>query len=543
MMLFRKLTQRLKKTTRRKHSSSLLKVNQYVRRAISTRTQYVTDIEGHLGYLKKQVRNSDIIKFSDKTEREIAFKDEQGDDRFVFGGDACDRGEDIQAVSMLTKFKKSYPERVTLIAGNRDLNKVRFWSELPSNPTEKMPTLTPKIPLHLKSYQAHLEETLKTKNVKTLQQANTGLNYLRWMLTHTMNMPGSFENRRKELAFLNEKSISQISDIEVYNSFYNSVQENGFMREYIKQTQLAAIIGDRIFVHGGITEHNMGKIPKGYKTNELAFYEDPRTWVTKLNIWFQGAIEIWDNAKPPQNPCQFSTPSPAQYLRDIGTGNIGPYYTMAQKGDKRFRFASSVIYTNMFYGKNCPQPVPNKVADYLLQAGIKGIIAGHQPHGATPVYVTGKSIEVVTGDTLYGNKDAYHPTLGEKICSTDPRGLSVSYIYIVYDKDKRSTLLIKGLDGNGISYTLNTAKNTDPHIGKIIHDENGVEYLVRMNTRSENFYMLTNVEGAYTIQYNLIHKSKITGNSNFIHSSSLLPLYPKKASPLKNTKRFQSNQY
>ena len=50
---------------------------------------------------------------------------------FVFGGDAVDKGNgDIRFVRAMLRLKKRYPDRVHLIVGNRDCNKLRFGTEL-----------------------------------------------------------------------------------------------------------------------------------------------------------------------------------------------------------------------------------------------------------------------------------------------------------------------------------------------------------------------------------------------------------------------------
>lgn len=50
---------------------------------------------------------------------------------FCYGGDCFDRGPgDIRVARLLVGLKRRYPERVFLIMGNRDLNKLRFASEL-----------------------------------------------------------------------------------------------------------------------------------------------------------------------------------------------------------------------------------------------------------------------------------------------------------------------------------------------------------------------------------------------------------------------------
>ena len=50
---------------------------------------------------------------------------------FVFGGDAFDRGAgDLRVARLLIDLKRRYPDRVVLIIGNRDANKMRLTSEL-----------------------------------------------------------------------------------------------------------------------------------------------------------------------------------------------------------------------------------------------------------------------------------------------------------------------------------------------------------------------------------------------------------------------------
>jgi len=53
---------------------------------------------------------------------------------FIFGGDSQDKGiGDIRFVTMLLELKEIYGERVILIIGNRDINKLRLKVELNAN--------------------------------------------------------------------------------------------------------------------------------------------------------------------------------------------------------------------------------------------------------------------------------------------------------------------------------------------------------------------------------------------------------------------------
>lgn len=57
----------------------------------------------------------------------------------MFGGDVCDKwSETMRLVDVLLAAKEKYPDRVFLLLGNRDVNKVRFIREL-APPLDSMP--------------------------------------------------------------------------------------------------------------------------------------------------------------------------------------------------------------------------------------------------------------------------------------------------------------------------------------------------------------------------------------------------------------------
>lgn len=61
---------------------------------------------------------------------------------FVYGGDVCDRGSgDIQILSDLIELKRTYPDRVHLILGNRDINKIRLKFALHPDATARHETV------------------------------------------------------------------------------------------------------------------------------------------------------------------------------------------------------------------------------------------------------------------------------------------------------------------------------------------------------------------------------------------------------------------
>jgi hypothetical protein len=92
-----------------------------------------SDVEGDLAYWSR------YIALSDALEREGAGSDGEGGGAlvlrdgwtFVFGGDAVDKGVgDLAVCRDLVALKRRFPERVRLLLGNRDINKLRFGHEL-----------------------------------------------------------------------------------------------------------------------------------------------------------------------------------------------------------------------------------------------------------------------------------------------------------------------------------------------------------------------------------------------------------------------------
>ena len=87
---------------------------------------YATDIEGNFDYWSKYIEISKILHRLPSGVIELS-----DDCHFVYGGDVVDRGPgDLRVISDLIGMKRSYPERVHFIMGNRDINKMRIPAEL-----------------------------------------------------------------------------------------------------------------------------------------------------------------------------------------------------------------------------------------------------------------------------------------------------------------------------------------------------------------------------------------------------------------------------
>ena len=84
---------------------------------------YATDVEGNLAFWNKYIETSKVLERRSPSGT-LTLRDNCC---FVYGGDTCDRGcGDLQVLEELVSLKERYPDRVFLIMGNRDINKMRF---------------------------------------------------------------------------------------------------------------------------------------------------------------------------------------------------------------------------------------------------------------------------------------------------------------------------------------------------------------------------------------------------------------------------------
>ena len=89
---------------------------------------YLTDVEGNFEYFENYMAISKVLEWEDENKTALRLKDNA---LFVFGGDSQDKGPgDIRFTTLMISLKQRYPDRVRLIIGNRDANKLRLASEL-----------------------------------------------------------------------------------------------------------------------------------------------------------------------------------------------------------------------------------------------------------------------------------------------------------------------------------------------------------------------------------------------------------------------------
>lgn len=97
--------------------------------AATERISFLTDVEGDWDYLCRFVAISEALSLDGDGSLVLA-----DGWRFVFGGDVVDKAPgSLRCVKALVQMKRAYPDRVVLLLGNRDINKMRFTSELHSD--------------------------------------------------------------------------------------------------------------------------------------------------------------------------------------------------------------------------------------------------------------------------------------------------------------------------------------------------------------------------------------------------------------------------
>ncbi len=298
-------------------------------------------------------------------------------------------------MTLLVKLKRRYPDRVFLLVGNRDQNKLRFLSELTEHDLHfGFPPLPPGVTGAGKDCRQYIKELAVKQGMapspddvphSVISEMNTMANRLRWILDCTMGSIGDFEFRRQELALLAGKDLGEIDDNAVVASFYGSVaDDDGFMRQYLQLGQLAVVIDCTLFVHGGVygvfdkskgIESCVGLVPVGDDLANQVRVADADQWIIQLNQWMSSQV-----ASCLTNPAYSADRSSRAGQSFFLYGSYSPY--------------PSVIMARMLDDSSMPLPVPQDIASKLKEWGIHRVVCGHTPHGNAPTVSTSHGVQV-----------------------------------------------------------------------------------------------------------------------------------------------------
>lgn len=311
---------------------------------MTTEIVYLTDVEGRWDKLADALAGhagvslrGDVIDVAEGA-------------RLVFGGDAIDRGSSGRRVTRaLLDAKVRHPDRVVLLAGNRDLNKLRLRVELRGKPSARAP-----------------EEVRQGPRAELL----------RWLFANTMGAREAFAHRASELGVSGPGA-----DDAVVGSFLDDVGRDGLTTRYLAQCQLAARFGETLFVHGGVTPESLGHVP-----GRAAREEHVDAWLLALNRWYAEQLDAYASA------------------RDLESDAYEPLIAYQAPIPGTRLHQASVVYGRLADAHNNPLLPAPEVRAALRRAGVSRLVVGHTPTGDVPVVLraAGEPFELVCADNSYG---------------------------------------------------------------------------------------------------------------------------------------------
>lgn len=258
---------------------------------------------------------------------------------FVFGGDAIDRGAHARRfVALLLSARRRYGERVVLLSGNRDINKVRLVTELNGQPHRLAP------------------------------ETSTRAELLRWTFANTMGAAKAFEHRATEL----RESGAQFDDDAVVESYLVDLAQGGDLRGYLNASRLAFRAGSTLFVHGGITPENFLQTPNSGPASDVD------GWLATLDLFYREGLAEFDTGKRPEALLKYQSQGPDKL-------NQG-----------------SVVYARPTDERGNPHLPSREIVERLLSNGIRRVVVGHTPSGDCPAILRDGEFELVLADNSYG---------------------------------------------------------------------------------------------------------------------------------------------
>ena len=388
----------------------------------AAKVSYVTDVEGNLDFWRRFCAMSEVVEGEADDDLRL-----RAGCHLVFGGDAVDKAPgDLRFLRSLLTLKHKYPENVHLILGNRDINKMRLLAELSDAhwlPAAEHPGVYwrsragpdggPFTPAHFLASQPDDSRGWRE---------DTRANRLRYMLADNMGSPRAFEFRREELRSLRRErstccdataadaarrrsrrggdggggDAEDVSDDDVLGSYLDSLlRPDGLMRAYLQNAQLALRLGDVLIVHGGAHSDAIGFVPGAAER-----YDDVDDWVAELNSFGRRQVRAWcadaDSGRAPSWPGVADRAGEGFFDRP-GGGLLS--YGMATRPDGSK--APTVVYAS-YLNDGHPQPARAEAVRRLTGAGIRAVVAGHQPHGDSPVVM--RCEEAATGGEAAGGE-------------------------------------------------------------------------------------------------------------------------------------------
>lgn len=384
---------------------------------------YVSDVEGHWEFFCNFVSLSKGVSFRvgdgrGATTGESLDLDLADGWHFVFGGDSCDKGPGtLRFQEAMVRLKASYPDRVHLLLGNRDVNKMSLTSELDALEVAKFVEV-PGERRSNGSWRVSGVEFLKKMAAKDqgldedevteamVEQWCTQASKLKYMFKYKMNSDGEFEYRRKELALQRAVAVSEVGDAEVASSYEACLGPGGCTREYLRSAQIGVLIGDALFVHAQIigNEFKPGKTRfadeqgVAWSIRVVPGREEPvqdiREWLVLLNAWAAEQVNDWQEHPVWRVPFEGKRTRGGARLLDYGTASSA---------------WPTVVYCRWLTKASMPMAYPEDLSKYLKDQDVRYVVVGHTPHGTAPTVIQSGGVTIIMGDTSFSEMNAIEP--------------------------------------------------------------------------------------------------------------------------------------
>ncbi len=447
---------------------------------MSSTIVHLTDLEGDWNHL---VQNLEALNQEYRKDRERILIVGEGNARFiqipedvsiVFGGDLIDKGRyDLDLLHLFNNTKQRTPERLTLIAGNRDLNKLRapmeindthpkalLQAERDLSPEDKNKTGHARLALGLTwvdggkmTFTDFCSKELSCLPVEALNafdkinKVGQKILYAKWMLSQTMGAPAAWAFRREYLEELRE----DCSDEAILRSFMDEFSPTGPVANYLTQALLAEKIGNAGFTHGALNTESYHPI----LGDEQKHYESFDALVTGLKTWFSEFVTQYYQ--------RVNAPDFGQSVEDqmllVKKKQVDLMSLPAQAATSTQK-ATSTVVTNHYMKNGMSLPTEEGFRARLCASKVFIHVSGHQPHANIPGFAALYQ-EEVEQDLVKGFQavvtDSCNNRQGKSAALTLVEEMSdgVSYVHR-FARDPEARPLVKtttpGLDQDGYVY-------------------------------------------------------------------------------------------
>ncbi|MCT4641342.1 MAG: metallophosphoesterase [Bacteriovoracaceae bacterium] len=334
---------------------------------------YLTDIEGRFEKLQTFINKGFIEYTSDG----IDFTHKKT--KLIFGGDLTDRGNhSIRLRKLLLNLKQKHPDKVHLILGNRDLNKLKIIPMI-----KELDLSNIKYKQWLQGYIAtkktHLTaDELHDLNLKKFDDMETKMTYS----LQELNCHVALQAHKEELENTLGKKITMLEASENYFEMLDN--KNSDFWKYLRNSQISHIekSGNHkiLFIHGGLTKENLGYIPDLKKK-----VSNIEKWSQDLNKWAKSEINsLSENIKLKSKIIEY-----------------GDAF-WDHKNNKIIFNNKSVIYPRKYKNGNNYRLPPDEIQNLLIKQNITTVVQGHSPAATIPLVMKNDNgFSYLMADTSY----------------------------------------------------------------------------------------------------------------------------------------------